>query len=319
MAVPLTVDFEVRSISGDVLTVDVDPGKKVSNLKERIAEHWHIPPACQKLIAGVAVLDDRDDIKSHCCHDAGGISVTLVVSLEDITRDLNSEERSRQSLGLTRLKELGARGGQATLTAWGMLLDHRRATMRRNALLELAGLARKGDANVCDQMALRLGDSSAAVRLAAVRAIKQVVEKGNERVVEALIACLHDSHQYAGVRLAAIQSVAVVAEKGDRAALTAVLEALGDEDEDVRRTALKAAVDLCECGDMDVVLAVCAMLRDVDADVRCTAVDALAELAGAAVQITDCVRDALAAHHNDPDPNVQSLIVKTLAQMERRR
>jgi len=187
--------------------------------------------------------------------------------------------------------------------------------MRRTAVFELAGLAEKGDERIFAQVAARLGDSSAAVRLAAVRAIQAVVEKGSRRAVDALVTCLQDQYQYPGVRLAAVEALAEVAEKGDTSAVTALVKAFKDDDEDVRRAALGVTTEMIENRNTTFDAAVCACLEDVDAQVRRAAVCAIAALAGTDERAIAVLR----AHRDDPDPDVHQLIDRTIKEMMMRR
>jgi HEAT repeat protein len=80
------------------------------------------------------------------------------------------------------------------------------------------------------------------------------------------------------VRRAAVRALIQLAEVGDDAAVSAVVQLLGDHDDTVRHSAIWAMTEVVEPSDVRGISALCGLLEDPAASVRRAAVNALVEL-----------------------------------------
>jgi ubiquitin-like protein Nedd8 len=70
---------KVKTLSGTIITVDVEPSDKILKIKEKIEEKEAIPPAQQKLIKGGKPLGDNETVEFHKFEP--GETIHLVLAL----------------------------------------------------------------------------------------------------------------------------------------------------------------------------------------------------------------------------------------------
>lgn len=122
-----------------------------------------------------------------------------------------------------------------------------------------------------------LQDQNSYVRLAAATSLGQAAKKGDDAVLEALIARCSDGD--ASVRRVACTSVAQVASKSQAfRARSALLARCEDKDGGVRRSAVKALEKVAEKDDSQVLSALLARSSDSEAFVRFSVVEALSNV-----------------------------------------
>lgn len=235
-----TVRVSVRNIAGALLELDLEPRQTVAELKRRVEEYWHVPPACQKLIFGFSeIAADSERLSDRCSPSAEALSATMLVSLDQMVLDLESQaNRFKKMQALECLARLGRRANEASMTAISASLEDRDPLVRQTALETLRVVAERGDKLPTAALYARLRDQYTLIRKIAVEVLSMVAERGNQRAVAAVSARLED--QSAAVRLAAVQAMGEVAERGDPRAVAAVTLLLGHNNPDVRRCALEA-------------------------------------------------------------------------------
>jgi len=170
------------------------------------------------------------------------------------------------------------------LTATLAGLTDERASQRKAAVTRLlkglsvaegqSAVAEKGNNWAFAALAARLGDNSAAVREAAVKALASISEKGNRNVVLAM-ASLIEEDKTITVRSAALRAIRRVAQRGDQEALAPVLNLLklvegterGDFFEpnlssEINRQAVKALSTLADPGNEGAIKALSLRIMD---------------------------------------------------------
>ena len=165
--------------SGKELEFDVEPTTCVSALKIMVEQHWHVPPPCQEFVLlpqclpeGLPpdldlqgrILDDGEELLLHLPPEGATLSFDLVVSVERARCYLRSDSALRRSVGCRAL----------------------------------ADVARVADRHTIDALIQRLEDEDEGVRVAAMVALRRIIEPGDDHVSDALSLCL--PHDESGVR-----------------------------------------------------------------------------------------------------------------------
>jgi len=146
-----------------------------------------------------------------------------------------------------------------------------------DVLQDLRKLGLRGGVQAVAAVCGCLEDTDVTVRIAAVEAMAQVVEKGDQHAIDAVIGRMEHAAGY--IRGAAVMALATVAEKGDQHAVAALIRRLDDADLSVRNAAVEALAHFPEKGDVHALAALIGRLEDADGAVRQAAVKALAHVA----------------------------------------
>lgn len=260
----------LSSIAGECLELDVVPQTTVLGLKERLAEAWRVPPSCQKLISGTAVLCNSQVVATLCGAPAQ-ICITMLVSLDEVMRKLEKPSHGRQS-ALATLAKLGPRGGDVGLQVVGACLQDADPEVRRMAADASVHVAQVGDEPMLEALRARLLDTDVRVRSAALRSLARVAPRGDARALHECARHLEDEDK--SMREAALEALAESADPGQEV-LCEVCGRLGDSDAGVRGAAVKALFRL----DDDAAATLERWLEHEDPDVRCGLLRALGEFA----------------------------------------
>ncbi|CAK8990633.1 unnamed protein product [Durusdinium trenchii] len=149
--------------------------------------------------------------------------------------------------------------------------------VRLAAATSLGQVARKGDEEVLEALIARFSDTDASVRRVACAAAGQVSNKSNARVLSALLARSEDRD--GGVRRSAVKALEKVAKKEDPQVLAALFQRSNDSEAFVRYSAVEALCNLAAEGSPEVVNRMLELQSDRDSRVRCCATEALGRLA----------------------------------------
>lgn len=137
-------------------------------------------------------------------------------------------------------------------------------------------LANKGDERVIAAVAARWEDKNRDVREAAVRALPKLAYKGNEVAIVALSKLVIDRDE--NVRQEAVQALPWLVHRGDKHAIRVLCTSLEDDHWMVRRQAVQALAAVAQKGDEHVKKVMEARLEDDVSWVRNASRSALAEL-----------------------------------------
>ncbi|CAE8593485.1 unnamed protein product [Polarella glacialis] len=253
---------------------------------------WHIPPAFQRLMLGIIVLDNPEQsLASYIEVGESVLSLTLVISFDSVLQDLES------GVG-PRLASLGRRGGDKSVAAVCRGLEAT-ASCSENYRMTV----RDSDDGVRREPG---GNRRTAVNV--LHAVAEKEEWGDLFAISEVVGRLQ--HGIPAVRCAAAEALATVVEMGDAAAVAEVMKLVEHPEDGVRGTAIQALLSITERGDPNVTFALRAFLEHKDVSVRCAALEALALV----VQQGDTACSASAsALLDDPDQLVRCRAVHALA------
>jgi len=176
-------------MSGECLELDVPPESDILDLKRSIegGGEWHVPAICQQMLqAGNALtarttLQDEERIAALGTEDSAIVSLTLIVSLEKVFRELGSDNPDCRIDALQQLCKFGL---QTDASVVGAVINH-----------------------ILDN-----DNDGAHVRSEAVKALGQITKKDNQLAINAVLACLRDGH--AQTRDNAVGALAKIVENG---------------------------------------------------------------------------------------------------------
>lgn len=287
--------ISLHSLSGgDQIELDMEHPITVADLKKRVAEVWHIPSMCQRIVAGVQILDDCDEIGDSSTADGEAISLTMLISLESVLP--HSEQVPQEKVaGLEVLAELGARGGERALGAANSHLYDHNAEVRVAALKVLGAVATWGTRDAAIQEAISaMSDVSSSVRQEATRVLSVLAERGDMSAMKAVVALL--PHTEAGFLLAAMEALKTTAEKGKASFISDVVARFKKDGTDAG-AALTALGVLVNKGSKQASAEVVTLLiRSMDPVVQGLALKLLVALiskddAAALLSVIDCLMD----------------------------
>eukprot|EP00416_Gambierdiscus_australes_P025483 CAMPEP_0171064890 /NCGR_PEP_ID=MMETSP0766_2-20121228/6545_1 /TAXON_ID=439317 /ORGANISM="Gambierdiscus australes, Strain CAWD 149" /LENGTH=382 /DNA_ID=CAMNT_0011520959 /DNA_START=49 /DNA_END=1197 /DNA_ORIENTATION=- len=332
-----TVNVDIRSLSGALLSLNVDRGSTVADVKAEIQRQWETPALYQILTCGDSVLANAESIQA-IAESSSALSMTMLVSHEEVSKELDSGESLRQLPTLQALANLGSRAGDFAVDAVCALLDgpdtevftkaaqtlvsiagpenksalaaltkmvgSRNGTKRRLAVTALGSLARPGDKEVLEGLTHHIENSMTCARCCALDALA-VVGHGQESAIAMIIAQLQ--HLEVRVRTFAVRALATAAIPGDAASVAAAVSRLEDSAVEVRIAAVRTTAKLASSADEAAVAGVMQCLEDRNTFVRMAAVKALAALVPSVAEST------LAAKLEDSNEHVRRAATKALA------
>eukprot|EP00747_Dinoflagellata_sp_TGD_P119742 gnl/TRDRNA2_/TRDRNA2_173080_c2_seq1.p1 gnl/TRDRNA2_/TRDRNA2_173080_c2~~gnl/TRDRNA2_/TRDRNA2_173080_c2_seq1.p1 ORF type:complete len:217 (-),score=45.44 gnl/TRDRNA2_/TRDRNA2_173080_c2_seq1:164-814(-) len=196
----------IRTVAGDCIEMDIESQKKVADIKTFIRKSWHIPEIFQTLVLGTVMLQDQDRVRDCCEADEDMLSLTMILSMSRVQRDLTSHNQERQCSALESLVELGRRAGFEPIIAVVAGLESRDTRVTRGVVKALVQLSEKGSEHAIAGVAARLEDDDWDVRRAAVEGLTKLAEKGDQRASTAVAARL--GHRGRSVSGAAIEALA---------------------------------------------------------------------------------------------------------------
>ncbi|CAE8612964.1 unnamed protein product, partial [Polarella glacialis] len=308
----MQITARVHSVAGDILELELDEAGQIfsaADLKERVAAAWHVPPSCQKLMVGTSVLTDVSCLSDFYQAEEPVLSVTMVVSLDDVMRDLEHNAAERRQSALEVLVALGPRGGEVAIAAVQGSLENMQSGMRRAALQALVRMLRKDDDRAISAARRLLAEPSVDSRCAALVALAAASERGNARSLEVVRPALRDPEP--AVRVAALQSVAALATKGDEGVIDLVCRCLLDPSVVVRRATLQTILVVCDKGDRTAKGCLLGLLQSPSSDVRRAALQALGSIALRGDE--EIVLAVLACRDVDPHAGVRRTAVQVLS------
>eukprot|EP00747_Dinoflagellata_sp_TGD_P186102 gnl/TRDRNA2_/TRDRNA2_42972_c0_seq1.p1 gnl/TRDRNA2_/TRDRNA2_42972_c0~~gnl/TRDRNA2_/TRDRNA2_42972_c0_seq1.p1 ORF type:complete len:266 (+),score=52.91 gnl/TRDRNA2_/TRDRNA2_42972_c0_seq1:74-871(+) len=239
------IHVAICSFSGQRLEVDMDRQRTISDVKMFIAGRWKIPEVFQRLISGTAILQDRDCLAACPGANESPLHITMLLSMEEVQKDLDSKGCERKARALGALECLGRGAFPGALNAAAACLEDRNKVVQLAAVSALLELAQT--------------DEDSAEMHSALQALVKLAERGVRHV-----------------KCAAVEAVARLARKGDQRVITAYARTTCKE---VAITVIKTLVQLTTEADQHVITAVAACLAHRDGNVRYATVEALKQLA----------------------------------------
>mmetsp|Transcript_12415 Transcript_12415/g.35282 ORF Transcript_12415/g.35282 Transcript_12415/m.35282 type:complete len:610 (-) Transcript_12415:98-1927(-) len=234
------VRVSLRNLAGELVELDFAPHCRGLDLKARAAELWQVPVICQKAVVGNIVLGDSELLVAHFPPGAPALSVTMLVSLDSIAKDLEDGAGPiRKVAALSILAQLPTTGRQHALDTVTAHLDDSNEIVRRAALHALSRLMPRGDgATVARLVHSFTEDPDLSVRQSAAEALGEAASKGDETIQEVLKACMTGNEE-ASTRAAAARALARVSREEDQHVIEVLCGLLEDEDAEVRSSALR--------------------------------------------------------------------------------
>lgn len=272
------IRVQVTTLNGKLLDLEMDADSIVLDLKAAIAKEWDIPPSCQQLVHEMC-LPEGKHLRSVSSvspwADIRTLSVTLVVSVDALLKDLECKNQRRRLSSLKSLAALGSKGFADVVISLVKRLDDADLKLG-SAAAEFLSIM-KHDAKALKSIQACLRDPSPALRANALRVLALLVDALDSDVASDIRGCLRDTE--APVRAAAIHALAKLSVKDDPVALEAVLACFGDEDSKVRTVAAKKIRELAQDEDPRAMSALIDSLEDADCNVRHSAAATLPQLA----------------------------------------
>ncbi|CAJ1350563.1 unnamed protein product, partial [Effrenium voratum] len=309
------IQVEVISLSGRCLRLEAQPDRKLGHVKQLVSHAWEVPSLCLQLSLGTRVLSDEELI-GHCL-EGNAVNLSAVVHSEHIYEAIDHGgllERAKALAALPHVAQPGdGRAVDAALAALRTpLLDVQLAAL--DALVLLG----KSNTNVIEDLVCLVdswwcsrGDTF--VKCYAMKSLARIAPQGNERAMDALLACLVDPEKsvreqvrkevlpvlvHTGdpifisllvsqlrkpdrqVRQAALEALpAAAGEQGADRAILQSAQLLDHNDWVVRQCALKAIASLAEPGHPNATALAISCLQDRDRDIRCEALEMLPRVA----------------------------------------
>lgn len=274
-----SIHVEVNNIAGNLLEMDVEICSTALDIKGAIARAWDVPPRCQQLISGNAVLQDTDVLSTRCTHEAP-LLLTMATSVEAAHRTIRLGMQFEKLAALEDVCKLEKRGGVYALQAVinGTLDNDQRVKCRSLDALRFMAFTFRDDPEAMDVMCSLLEDR--CYISAGLVALSSAEAHGNPKVIAALSGLIRRTsmpvdHSDKEALLKAVHTLALVAERGDVEAISVLCERLADLDAEVRLCIVSRLSALAAKGDERVKLAMIQSLQDVDDDVRHAAVATL--------------------------------------------
>lgn len=177
----------------------------------------------------------------------------------------------------------------------GPLLDHTEEGVRLAIVCALASAAVVGDEEVLAALTAKLHDGDVQVRVAALNAVCSVAQPGNSSAVSHILATLEVDDDD-DVREAAAKAVAVVATKGNQKAVEGLSKALSDSDPSVRCASAASLGAVAQIGDVAIMDRLVVGMQDEDENVGGAATDALIFVAGDDTALALSLVTTLVAH-----------------------
>jgi len=301
----------IRTVSGEQqLDLELPADIPVCAVKDKIAEHWSVPPSCQMLVLHGTVLQGHELIPAPREGDGALLALTMVLTLEAHKQALEGRSLNQKMGALRDLSFLGVKGGKAGVALVSARLEdrlqhvrdaaalimgkvagvddpealsiilgyllHQDAGIRRAAACATAEVARAGNSQVIGCLCDRLQDEPEVV-CAALEALSKLAHWGDATTAAQLLGCLQ--HPNSMVRVDAVRAVGVVMERGAQDPIALLHDCFQDQEPCVRQAAAEALGSIAPKGSQEALSRLEICLDDGDFFVRRAAVLALADIA----------------------------------------
>lgn len=146
-------------------------------------------------------------------------------------------------------------------------------------VMKLSEIAKKGDQHAIDSLLRLLKNDQHGVRLMVVLALRQLVEPGNNRVLDALRNCVLEDPDCVEVRPAALEASARIAGCGDPGIIRLVTDNLKSASWHMRLAAVKSLPHVAQQDDLNCMFEKLAdSFEDKNNEIKRAATQAMAEL-----------------------------------------
>mmetsp|Transcript_42313 Transcript_42313/g.76752 ORF Transcript_42313/g.76752 Transcript_42313/m.76752 type:complete len:692 (-) Transcript_42313:17-2092(-) len=265
------ISINAHDISGRSMEVVVPPVTAVVTLKHMIADAWHLPAICLRLLAGADVLKDSGLLGTYA-DGMTALSVTVIVSMEEALHRLSHSDTAMRLAAVKAFAQVAPKGQRGSLAALAKLFHDPVPEVRSAAIEAFAGLMNSGDEKGVADLQKNLADAQPELRLLTLRLLaEKMPECGAKqrqeitysflehltdtdvRVSRAVVALLRQipiegddvlpklaeltKHKRADVRIHVMACFAALAEPGNELAITAAMRVLQDKDPRVRQQA----------------------------------------------------------------------------------
>lgn len=256
----------VNQMNGAQMEAVMPVHRHLADLKELVARHFQIPADCQRFYHGVEPLGmkDSDSLSRLSGMERKVVSLTVVVSTEQLVVQLESPSSGARVAALGNLAQLGTRAKPQVEQVCRLLAtdaDHRVRRAAANALPHIA-LAADEEAALDELISRFSEETNASVQQAIATAMAQFTEAGNhqERIFTSAENKLQSEN--AGCRRMGLTALSLAAPKGNQRVAATARSYLRDADASVRFQALQTLVQVSEKGDESAIDAVCNCLDD---------------------------------------------------------
>lgn len=232
--------LRVQRLDGENFDITVDR-ETVRDVKDIICKHWRVPPPCQQLIMGSNILDDGDDIVVSYSEHNEHTCVTMLISFDQINRDLMQGCIQAQKSACDVLCLL------ITDKAYNQVLSSHASGM-------IVGLLQE------------TWDVDSALKCQLVKALGSLVQQGSGNAASALCFCISDAHQ--NVRNSAVKSLHSLREEHHEYALCALSSYVNHPKWQIRCAAVKGVDSFSKVGSRDAIAVVKRFSTDLDDSVR---------------------------------------------------
>lgn len=330
--------------SGDrFLQFDIESTRNIYAVKLILERDCKYPLACQRLLLGATELSDDTVLKNlDICQDgAASLILVCLISLENVSQDLMSNDCEKQFAALQTLAMLGSRSGPAgvDVLCTYLLRQDEDCLSGEFGLQTLGDIADHGSSRAIETLLTMITDMPGAGLLISsevevtIQILTQLTPKGNEQVVTEMISFLlrdfmEGPNRETGPHREAAKALALLADSGDERAIAALRPHLLDEDDLLRRSTLHALLTLLEQTDMRAKTFFMQGINDNDERVRLVALEHAVRVASKAdshaiLSIADrladwdcCVRHAaLNALTEIVDKDDESIISKVISHL----
>eukprot|EP00930_Biecheleria_cincta_P016361 TRINITY_DN13339_c0_g1_i2.p1 TRINITY_DN13339_c0_g1~~TRINITY_DN13339_c0_g1_i2.p1 ORF type:complete len:210 (-),score=48.41 TRINITY_DN13339_c0_g1_i2:13-642(-) len=187
-----------RAVSGEQFCLpDVDLQTSVAEVKTKIEDYCHVPRNALQLLHGVTLLNDNSEqLAFACCTDGPVLSLTMLVSVQDLLTELLKGNEAARLESLHALSKLGLRGSEEVTSAVlrVVAVQGQSEEVKISAAHTLSLVAERGNTSAIDAMMAFLDDPGGYIRVAGLQALGSLVHKGDERVIAAVAALWDDWH-----------------------------------------------------------------------------------------------------------------------------
>lgn len=260
---PVHLHFMLNLMNGNELEISLPAWKHFADLREEVSKHWKIPTDCQRFYHGIEPLNLKDsDTISMLAGRGPIISLTVLVSTEQLVARLESSSSGARAAAVGNLAQLGTRAAPQVEQICLLLAtdpDHR---VRRAAANALPNVVVEGNEEVAvnaliAQFEIELKEPVQQSIVAAMATFSGCYK-------DRIIAAAEDKIQSEdpSCRRMGLMALALAAPRGDERATAAARRCLGDADAAVRRQALQSLVQVSVRGDETLVSAACDCVCD---------------------------------------------------------
>mmetsp|Transcript_76 Transcript_76/g.207 ORF Transcript_76/g.207 Transcript_76/m.207 type:complete len:692 (-) Transcript_76:35-2110(-) len=262
------LSINAHDISGRSLEITVPVAKTVASLKHTIADEWHLPALCLRLLAGADVLKDSASLSSYA--DGMGVLVlTVIVSMEEALQRLSDRDPTVRLAAVRAFAQVAPKGQRGSLAALARHSQDPVPEVRAAALDAYAAMMHAGDEKAVADIQRSLSDAQPELRLLALRLLAEKMPECGTKVKQDITNSFLEHLVDTDVRVSRAVVVLLRQAPIERADVLPQLAELAKHKRvDVRIHALACLASLAEPGHDESVTAAMRMMQDKEPRVR---------------------------------------------------